>query len=286
MTRQTQRDVEIRLPEGDEPVRVLLVEDDARFVELVRYVLGTGADPRFVVEHAGRLSDALARLARDHIDVLVSDLHLPDSDAMSTVRYLSRAAPDLPLIVLTSDVDPARSLDAIRAGADDYVVKGTLGVQALARLCLFALERRRNLTARLGRGAEEPGRRELEILGRHLLKVADRTNLHLSLLFLRVEGSGGLGAEHRGADRLARLLRVTLRRCDVVARIDTEEVVVVLVMQQPDPHITVSRMARAIMAAGGDLRVRVGVATYDPGQGDTVEDLLARARQDLRPVHS
>lgn len=280
-------------PAGGPPTRLLFIEDDTRFADLVRYVLSE-SNPAFEVNHVRRLSSALACLVRQPIDVILTDLRLPDSDGPVTVRYLRRAARGLPVIVLSSNADPEVALQSISEGADEYVVKGTLGLNALGRLIQLAVNRRLGVPSRgssrvlAGAGPEDAsGSATLEPIARHLLRVADRVGLHIGLLCLRVDGPrAGFEGEHLDMAALARILRRTLRRCDLVARPSANELAVVLVMQQPDVHNAVSRMADAVLAVGDRTPIRMGVATYHPGGSESLEDLMEQARSDLRPVHA
>jgi len=122
-------------------LRLLLVEDDPPHAELVRHVLAETA-PEFDVQHADRLSTALARLVREPYSLILTDLNLADSYGPATVRHLHRAAPDVPLVVLSGNGDLDAAVECIREGADEFLVKGTPGFQALARLIRIALERR------------------------------------------------------------------------------------------------------------------------------------------------
>lgn len=122
--------------------RLLLLEDDVRLAELVRHVLADST-PEFEVEPVGRLDTALATLLRERFDLILTDLDLPDSNGPDTVRHLQRVAPDVPLVVLSGEgeIDVAR--ECIREGADEFLVKGTPGIQGLGRLIHLALERSR-----------------------------------------------------------------------------------------------------------------------------------------------
>jgi PleD family two-component response regulator len=280
-------------PADGQPTRLLFVEDDTRFADLVRYVLSE-SNPAFEVNHVQRLSSALACLVRQPIDVILTDLQLPDSQGPTTVRYLRRAARGLPVIVLSSNADPEVALQSISEGADEYVVKGTLGLNALGRLIQLAVDRRLGVTSRpssrisAGAGPEDAsGSTTLEPIARHLLRVADRVGLHIGILCLRVDGPpAGFEGEHLDMTELAGVLRRTLRRCDLVARPSTNELAVVLVMQQADVHHAVSRLADAILAVQDRTPIRLGVTTYHPGGPESLEELLEQARHDLRPVHA
>jgi PleD family two-component response regulator len=283
---------EITLREGSrkpEQMCLLLLEDDQRFAELVRHVLADAA-PEFEVEHVTRLSTAMARLVRQPISLIITDLDLPDSRGPATVRHLQRAAPNVPVVVLSGEADVEVALECIRDGADDFLVKGTLGYQALGRLVRLALERRRRMSAG-GRSApgepeEEGDRTTLESIGLHLLRVADRTGLCVSLLFLKIDRPAGLEGTPAGTEAIASVLRRTLRRCDLVARLEADEWSVVLVMQQDDTLRAATRMAEAIIATGAGSHVQLGVAIYHPAAPETIDELIAQARRDLHAVYT
>jgi PAS domain-containing protein len=70
------------------------------------------------------------------------DLGLPDSDGLATLRTMQRHAANLPIVVLTGNNDEAAGLDAIREGAQDYLIKGQAGKNQLARSIKYAVERK------------------------------------------------------------------------------------------------------------------------------------------------
>ena len=120
---------------------VLVVEDnpgDARLVEL--YLHEDQATP-FRVLKADRLDRALAVLADDDIDVVLLDLSLPDSFGMDTLERLRAASPLVPVVVLTGTNDEALALQALRQGAQDYLVKGLGDGNLVRRAIFYAIER-------------------------------------------------------------------------------------------------------------------------------------------------
>jgi PAS domain S-box-containing protein len=126
-----------------ERVRILLVEDNPADVDLVREALPDAGAASFLVESAPRLSVALARLEAGGIDVVLLDLGLPDSLGLDTLRKTRDAAPNVPVIVLTGNDDQAAGLAAVSAGAQDYLVKGEVTANSLARSLRHAIARRR-----------------------------------------------------------------------------------------------------------------------------------------------
>ncbi|CAA7613994.1 EAL domain-containing protein [Magnetospirillum sp. UT-4] len=120
---------------------VLVVEDnpgDARLVEL--FLLEDFANP-FRVLKAPRLGDALALLAAEPVDVALLDLSLPDSHGLDTLAQLRAAWPFLPVVVLTGTDDEALALEALRQGAQDYLVKGQGSGDLVRRAVRYAIER-------------------------------------------------------------------------------------------------------------------------------------------------
>jgi len=128
-------------------IRVLLVEDnpgDARlFSELVR---DTGAG-QWKMVHVDRLSAALDRLGRESFDVMLLDLSLPDADGLDTLIRAHAEAPKIPIVVLTGHDDEALAVRAVRAGAQDYLVKGRMDGDLLVRSIRYASERGRAVEA-------------------------------------------------------------------------------------------------------------------------------------------
>jgi PAS domain S-box-containing protein len=127
----------------NEPLRVLIVEDNPADVDLVREGFPETGPGAFRVESATRLSAALARLGAGGIDLVLLDLGLPDSQGLDTLRRLRDAAPGIPVIVLTGNVDQAIGLAAVSEGAQDYLVKGEVTGDSIARSTRHALQRSR-----------------------------------------------------------------------------------------------------------------------------------------------
>jgi hypothetical protein len=130
-----------------EGIRALLVEDnpgDARlFLELVRE---TGAS-YLKLEHVGRLDAALARLSSERFDVVLLDLSLPDEQGLATLLRTHAHAPKVPIVILTGLDDEALAVKAVRAGAQDYLVKGRVDGDLLVRSMRYATERWRAVEA-------------------------------------------------------------------------------------------------------------------------------------------
>ena len=106
-------------------VRVLLIEDDSASAIVVKAQLSAIASVRCDVEVVHTLREALAHLTEQHFDLVISDLHLPDSQAEDTVATLVQSCRQ-PVIALTVDASPELRAHAVASGAYDFLLKGHL----------------------------------------------------------------------------------------------------------------------------------------------------------------
>jgi serine phosphatase RsbU (regulator of sigma subunit) len=151
-------------------VRVLLVEDDHGDAFLVSELLREEGAP-VAVHRAQSLAEGLALLASESFDCVLLDLGLPDASGLVALERLREAAPHLPHLVLTGDRDDQRGIDAVAAGAQDYIVKGSLGGDGLRRAIIYAVERRQADSVRQQLRAAEILAEEATRLERGLLPV-------------------------------------------------------------------------------------------------------------------
>jgi DNA-binding NarL/FixJ family response regulator len=147
-----------------EILHVLIVEDNPADVDLMRDALSEMGPVRVHSESVPRLSEALSRISAGGIDLVMTDLGLPDSQGLATFRKLRQAAPDLMIIVLTINDDQEMAIAAVRDGAQDFLVKGQASGDTLTRAVRYAIERKRAEAVRcaIERQSAEAALRESE----------------------------------------------------------------------------------------------------------------------------
>lgn len=123
------------------PTHILLVEDEAAFADMLAEVLVAECGDALRVATAGCLRDALLHLKQETFDLILLDLSLPDRQGLATFTDVKRAVPLLPIILLTGLDDESLALQALREGAQDYLVKGQFDGVLLARAIRYAIER-------------------------------------------------------------------------------------------------------------------------------------------------
>lgn len=130
-------------------IKVLFIEDDQGDAFLIQEMLLEQAADRddksnnVVILHVVRLDEGLRQVAEGGFDLVISDLGLPDSHGLATVKKLAAAAPHLPIVVLTGLNDQEVGFEAVNAGAQDYLVKGQVTGEMLIRSIRYAIERKR-----------------------------------------------------------------------------------------------------------------------------------------------
>jgi sigma-B regulation protein RsbU (phosphoserine phosphatase) len=131
---------------NEKALQVLLVEDNVGDVRLLREMFKTEKAGSFELTHLLRLSDAETHLAKGGTDIMLLDMGLPDGHGLETVRRAHTAAPGVPMIVLTGLDDEALAANAMKEGAQDYLIKGQIENRALPRALRHAIERHRMQT--------------------------------------------------------------------------------------------------------------------------------------------
>ncbi|NEO62603.1 MAG: response regulator [Moorea sp. SIO4G2] len=138
------------MPEGS--VKILLIEDNLAEARLLQEFLKEAQFRQFSLVHVKRLRDALQEIAQARAmsipyDVILLDLTLPDSHGLASLGPLIKQAPSLPIVVLTNTNDDELAIEAVRQGAQDYLVKRQVKGKMLVRSLRYAIERKQAAVA-------------------------------------------------------------------------------------------------------------------------------------------
>ncbi len=299
---------------GGPPLSILLVEEDDEEAARLTASLNEARSPKALrLERVALLSEALLRLELDPDRIVLLDLALPDSEGVDAVRRLVNHAPRTPIVVHTSRADGALAVEALRAGAQDYLVKGSGSASDLLRTLHFAGERhrlKRTLLAQSDELAEDNARLTRLSMVDDLTEALDRRGLRQALkrelewarrqdsilleLLIDVDDLGGFNEVHgRGAgDRvlrdITRAIQASIRTTDHVGRVDSDQFLVLLPATDLREGCLVAERVR--LAASGTRRhpiaghvgvtVSLGLAQV-PNTVETLDDALELARRQL-----
>jgi signal transduction histidine kinase len=145
-------------------IKILLIEDNLAEARLLKEILKGSQKNEFHLVAVSRLAEAISLLKQTNFDAILLDLTLPDSQGLESLAPLLIAAPKLPIVVLTNTNDDNLALEAVRLGAQDYLIKREVSLDILSRSLCYAIERKQT---------EEALRESNEALK---MSVIERTN--------------------------------------------------------------------------------------------------------------
>ncbi len=284
------------------PIKVLLVEDNPGDALLVRMLLEDAGADRFDLTDAGRLGEALDRLAGEDFGVVLLDLSLPDSHGLDTVSRLRAAASRVPIVVLSGLTDEEIALQALQGGAQDYLVKGQGDSNLIARAIRYAIERKRaeerlSYLAQYDHLTNLANRSLFRDRLEQALARADRKGSLVTLMFLDLDGFKAINDTlgHSSGDELlkevARRIERRVRGSDTVARLGGDEFAIILEdMSDAQDAGPVAReildiISEPLVLNGQEIFVTssIGIAVRPPSKGENLlkdaDAAMYRAKQ-------
>ncbi|MDD5612330.1 MAG: sigma-54 dependent transcriptional regulator, partial [Gallionella sp.] len=120
---------------GIKQSRVLLVDDEPDILELLEMAM---LKMGLVVDKAGNLREALAKLAAHKYDLCLTDMRMPDGNGLDVLQYINRNNLDVPVAVITAHGNMENAVTALKEGAFDYLAK-PLSLEQLRNLVKSAL---------------------------------------------------------------------------------------------------------------------------------------------------
>ena len=240
----------VRLPgaldcaeESEATTSLLLVESDPLAAKRLFEMLTDPTRTRFEITHVWGVEEALEKLQHASFDVLLLDLSIHERYGLDSLLRARVAAQSVPIVILTYQDDEELASKAVRAGAQDYLIKGEVTPALLSRTLRHAVERHRML-----RDLTEAQQRQhflathdalTGLPNRHSFvqdlgtAIADarRRSSRLAVLFFDLDGFKAINDNlgHSAGDELlgdvAKRLRRHIRRSDLVARLGGDEFV-------------------------------------------------------------
>ena len=280
----------------DSAVRVLLVEDDEDDYVITRELLTEGFGARLTIVWANTREAGLEQLTQGHYDVALLDYNLGSQTGVDVLREARARGCRTPVIMLTGQDDRATDLNAMHAGAADYLVKGRVTGDMLERAIRYARERHRLLDeiSALSLTDELTGlhnRRAFMTMADQRLQLLERTGSLCVLIFADVDGLKAANDTigHEAGDRLlkdaATALQSAFRRTDLVARMGGDEFVVLADgASEADVNSVLAKLqaqidSRNATMAPGEPRLSIssGALCFVAGPAVRLQDLIADA---------
>jgi len=121
---------------------ILLIEDNRLQIDIVLHTFQKTTGHRFTLHAAESLQEGLTLISTEPIDAVLLDLNLPDSEGVNTLKAVLDESPGLAVVVLTALDDEETAVDAVKHGAQDYLIKGSADGDLLIRSLRYAIERK------------------------------------------------------------------------------------------------------------------------------------------------
>jgi diguanylate cyclase (GGDEF)-like protein len=276
-------------------INILLIEDNPGDAHLVEVMLSQPEESCFRLHIADSLSVAYEKINNNDFQVALLDMNLPDGEGIENITALRIAAPNLPIVVLSGRRDELFALEAVKAGAQDYLVKGQIDEWQLSRALNYAIERKQLQDSILFMAQHDQltglaNRTLFHARLEHAMHNAARRDEYLAVLYLDMDHfkpiNDALG--HEIGDRLlieaARRLESFVREIDTVARLGGDEFAIVLEgINSTQDVATVSQkiisgLAEAFTIAEHSLHISssIGVAIY-PQHGKDIPTVIKNA---------
>ncbi len=285
---------------GEHGIVVLLVEDDDEDAAILCRRLERVADRTVSVIRASSETEALSRLAAEHVDLVFLDLNLRGGGSgMSLLKRMQAQRLDLPVIVVTGASDEGRAADAMKSGAYDYIPKDSLTAELLQGSIRNALKRHSLETERaqmvetlteLTVTDELTGLANRRYLARKLdeeVARAGRTGDPFALLMIDLDHFKGVNDQygHQVGDevltRCAGALQGNVRKTDFVARYGGEEFCVVLVATPAGGALHIAEKVRNVVKVLPPPAVTISIGVASWKSRTSAEDMVARADKAL-----
>lgn len=125
----------------EEKIKILVIEDNPADVRLINIYLEEYFEDKFSFSSFTYLEKGLEALSKSAFDVIILDLTLPDSAGLETFKKVFEHSPATPIIVLTGLDNELIGINAMKLGAQDFLVKGNIKGKELSRSINYSIER-------------------------------------------------------------------------------------------------------------------------------------------------
>lgn len=230
-------------------INILYIEDDLEDVEIIKRFMSKTKffyTSDFQIKHRNNLKKGLIELSKNITDVILLDLSLSDSFGISTFESIYEKYPHIPIIVLSSLDDTLIAMNAVKMGAQDFLVKGLINENLIIRSIHYAIERQKLLVelheirkhehylAYHDLVTQLPNRQLFFKNFEQSIKLAKRNNISIAILFIdldnfkKINDSLGHNCGDLALISVAQTLENLQRESDIIARFGGDEFIIAL----------------------------------------------------------
>ncbi len=281
------------MPEST-PLSIMLVEDDQIQSGVLKKVITRFSGGEFEVTRCASIAQALEDLDKLEIHAVILDLELPDSSGLHTLNAICDPYPAVPIIIMTGTDNDSIALEALKLGAEDYIVKGRLDGLQLCRAIRHGIERKRTQQEMKNLQNMLQEERRLEALGAIASGIAHEINTPLQFIGTNLEFIKGVFdilekilRETDDIPRIGRTSRDTCRKLRHMVTALTEERMMGLRREIPpslDEAVEGIRRVKRIITAMNVFSRTAGPAKTPYDVNRAVRDALTITRHEWKHI--
>ena len=279
-------------------IKILLVEDDEfDRMSVMSALKRSGKDVK--ITHVYDATSGLSAISKGTYDCVLLDYQLPD---INGIEFLDLLEKEVPVIMLTDIDDENLSINYVKHGAQDYLVKEEVNGRSLLRAVRYAIERQRLTSAirELSLIDYMTGlynRRGFMLFAKQQILLANRKKKKTCVFYCDIDGLKYINDTygHDQGDRLitstAKIIKDSFRASDIVARIGGDEFAILAfeatidssenIMQHINKNLKIYNESKINKF---EISLSIGISQYDPDLPDTIEELLIQADKRMYEV--
>ena len=275
--------------------KLLLVEDDHNEALMITTMLQEGLQNQFTLEQRFSVSEALELVRRESFQAIILDLHLPEGQSFDSIPQFIQYCPGAPILILSGVEDEEQAINAVKSGAQDYLIKGQTSSSTLCRAIRYAMERHR-ATQRITQLAHYDHLTGLANRGLFYERLncavarCNRNDMAMALMFLDLDHFKEINDTfgHECGDSLLKTVATRLKKCireiDTGVRLGGDEFAVLLeqIISVEDVALVAERilqlLAQPIIVNHHQLQITgsLGITIY-PWDSANPQELLSHA---------
>lgn len=276
---------------ASDPVRILLIDDDEDDYFITNDLLADIERQQFKLDWASTYNDGFAAFFNQAHDIYLVDYRLGSENGLTLLRAMIDHGTNAPIILLTGQGDHEVDIEAMQAGAADYLVKGQINPQLLERSIRYAIERRRAEDARIKLENQLRQAQKMDAIGQLAGGIAhDFNNVLTAIMSYAGVAKRMLDPDHRAVSRIDGIEESVQRAASLTRQLlafASRQFIAPQVLDLNQLVLNVSHLLRRLISANIELVTLpadgLGLTKADPGQLEQVIINLVVNARDAMP---
>ena len=282
-------------------VKILLIEDNELDIQMITSFIDQSERLNAEIKTVDSIKKAKTIMFYEEMDIILVDINIQGMKFEELFEVFDKDNLLIPYIVITDERDEDLGIEAVKKGAQDYLVRSELSERILRRGIIYSLERHDILqslyrTTIIDELTGLYNRRGLHTLGNQQVELAKRHNDDIFIFYLDLDGMKSINDTlgHEFGDKAlidtSNIMHKTFRTTDILSRIGGDEFVVVVVKAQHEfIPIIIQRLKEYVAGMNSsnkkyNLSISIGVSKVDLNNESPLDDAIQDADKEMYRV--